>query len=102
MPVMMTETTTIDEKIASLTKVIEDMANHVQRQEETLSHMAAKMHDHEQRAQAVQAGLRTLPPKEAPSTSKESPATRLTPSHQASTHVEETTNKCGEGPMCLS
>ncbi|GAA0184174.1 hypothetical protein LIER_31462 [Lithospermum erythrorhizon] len=83
-PIMMTGTTTIEEKIASLTKVIEDMAKQMRLQSEALSNMAGKMHDHEQHNREAKANLRTPYLQEVPSTSKESPTTRLTPPHQAS------------------
>ncbi|GAA0177978.1 hypothetical protein LIER_29778 [Lithospermum erythrorhizon] len=45
--VVMTGITTIEEQIASLTRMVEDMAKHMQRQEESLSYMEEKILDHE-------------------------------------------------------
>ncbi|GAA0164885.1 hypothetical protein LIER_20420 [Lithospermum erythrorhizon] len=47
--VMMPGITTLEEQIASLVKVIEDMAKQMQHQSEALSNMARRIQDHEQR-----------------------------------------------------
>ncbi|GAA0169251.1 hypothetical protein LIER_23777 [Lithospermum erythrorhizon] len=47
--VMMTGITTIEEQMASLTKMVEEMSKHMQRQEESLSHIAEKVLDHDHR-----------------------------------------------------
>ncbi|GAA0171861.1 hypothetical protein LIER_25799 [Lithospermum erythrorhizon] len=60
------------------------MAKHMQCQEESLSHMAEKILDHEYRMKATEASLTTTPPQEAPNASKEAPESPLTPSYQAS------------------
>ncbi|GAA0145886.1 hypothetical protein LIER_05966 [Lithospermum erythrorhizon] len=62
MPITMTGTTTIEEQIPSLTRMVEDMAKHMQRQEASLSHMVEKILDDEHRTQAAEANLKSLPP----------------------------------------
>ncbi|GAA0139657.1 hypothetical protein LIER_01158 [Lithospermum erythrorhizon] len=80
----MTSTTTIEEQIASLKKMVEDMAKHMQRQEEALSNMARKIQDHEHRGQVVEVSMRTLLPQESPGPSKDAPGMPQTPPEQSS------------------
>ncbi|GAA0176186.1 hypothetical protein LIER_29225 [Lithospermum erythrorhizon] len=81
MPVMMTGAI-LEEMIASITKMVEDIVKHMHRQEEALSYMAGKIHDHEQRTQAAEASLKILPPEVAFNTSNNARETPLTPPHQ--------------------
>ncbi|GAA0162635.1 hypothetical protein LIER_18679 [Lithospermum erythrorhizon] len=98
---MMTGITTIEEKIASLTKMVEEMAKHIQRLEESLSHMIEKILDHEHRTQATEASLRATPPQEAPSISKEALETPLIPPHQASSTSHGLAMKAVKTPCIL-
>ncbi|GAA0169275.1 hypothetical protein LIER_23798 [Lithospermum erythrorhizon] len=77
-PIMMTSTITTEEEIASIKKMVEDMAKWMQRHKESLTHMAGKIHDHEQCTQAAEASLKSLASQEAPNTSKDTPETPLT------------------------
>ncbi|GAA0141795.1 hypothetical protein LIER_02851 [Lithospermum erythrorhizon] len=97
----MTGTTTIEEQIFSLTKRVEDIAKHMQQQEEALSNMVGRIYDHEQLTQAAEGGLRTLPLEKAPIPSKESPTTYSTPPHQASNMSKGQLAKVVKAP-CIS
>ncbi|GAA0156751.1 hypothetical protein LIER_14166 [Lithospermum erythrorhizon] len=60
--------------------------------------MAGKMHDHKQHEWEAEANLRAPSFQEAPNTSKESPVTRLTPPHQASSISKEQPAKVVNAP----
>ncbi|GAA0160911.1 hypothetical protein LIER_17353 [Lithospermum erythrorhizon] len=93
--------TTIEEQIASLTKMVEEMAKHIQREEESLSYMTEKILHHEHQTQATEASLRATPHQEAPSSSKEVQEKPLIPPHQASSVSYGPTMKVVKTP-CIS
>ncbi|GAA0165788.1 hypothetical protein LIER_43731 [Lithospermum erythrorhizon] len=98
---VMTGITIIEELIASLSKMVEEMAKHMQRQEESLSHMIEKILDHEYRTQVTEASLRATPPQEVPSTSKEAPKTPLTLPYQTSSTSHGPATKAVK-TLCIS
>ncbi|GAA0148438.1 hypothetical protein LIER_36720 [Lithospermum erythrorhizon] len=69
----MTGATTLEEQVASLTKIIEDLAKQVQHQDDFLSPIAGKIVDHEQRPQVTKANPRELHLQEVPTPSKTIP-----------------------------
>ncbi|GAA0142304.1 hypothetical protein LIER_03235 [Lithospermum erythrorhizon] len=100
-PVMMTSMNTIGKQIASLKTLVEDMAKYIQRQEESLSYIAGKIHDHERHTQAAEASLKSLPPEEAPNTFKDALETHSTTPYQASTMPNGQPEK-GVKTLCFS
>ncbi|GAA0165039.1 hypothetical protein LIER_20539 [Lithospermum erythrorhizon] len=87
---MMTRVMTLEEQIAALTKVIEDLAKQVQRQDDSLSHLTGKVVDHEYQTQAAEASLRELSPTEASTPSKATRKTLQTSPPQASSMPQRT------------
>ncbi|GAA0172769.1 hypothetical protein LIER_26525 [Lithospermum erythrorhizon] len=77
-PAMMTGATTLEEQVASLAKVIENITKQVQREDDSLSHIAGKIIDHDQRAQETEVSLKELSPQETPNPSKTTPETLQT------------------------
>ncbi|GAA0144684.1 hypothetical protein LIER_05066 [Lithospermum erythrorhizon] len=80
----------------------EDMSKHMQRQEESLSHMAEKILDHEHRTQPTEAGLRATPSLEVPNASKEAPETPFTLPYQASSTSYGPATKTVKTPYILA